>query len=255
MPAYASRALVLRKTKLGEADLILTLLAEDGRQIRAVAKSARKGTSKLGGRLEPYAVADLLLHTGRTLDIIAEAETVASHHVLREDYDACTAAAVVADVLDKVSCEGQADDRLFGLGTATLDAMEAATPGDLPALVVAFLVKSMAMSGYRPQLASCVACAGESGTGGLFSLEAGGVLCAACGATEPAALPISADAHGVLSAVLQARMSEVSELEAPSDGVLECLRLMRSFVAYHVPARLKALELYAAEAGGDAYGR
>ena len=29
-PTYDARAIVLRKTKLGESDLILTLLAEDG---------------------------------------------------------------------------------------------------------------------------------------------------------------------------------------------------------------------------------
>ena len=36
MPSYPLRALVLRKTKLGETDLILTLLAADGRQVREV---------------------------------------------------------------------------------------------------------------------------------------------------------------------------------------------------------------------------
>ncbi|TLM78904.1 MAG: hypothetical protein FDZ70_03415 [Actinobacteria bacterium] len=68
MPPYSARALVLRKTKLGETDLILTLLAEDGRQLRAVARGARKPGSRFGARLEPGAVGDLLLHTGRTLD-------------------------------------------------------------------------------------------------------------------------------------------------------------------------------------------
>ena len=39
------RVVVLRKTKLGESDLILTLLSSDGSQIRAVAKGARKPKS------------------------------------------------------------------------------------------------------------------------------------------------------------------------------------------------------------------
>ena len=36
-PTYPLRALVLRRTKLGESDLILTLLAADGSLARAVA--------------------------------------------------------------------------------------------------------------------------------------------------------------------------------------------------------------------------
>src|SRR5450756_700314 len=85
VPSYPLRALVLRKTKLGEADLILTLLADDGRQVRAVAKGARKTKSRIGARAEPFTVLDLLLHEGRTLEVIGEAEIVASNDRIRQD--------------------------------------------------------------------------------------------------------------------------------------------------------------------------
>ena len=48
-PTYDARAIVLRKTKLGESDLILALLAEDGSQIRAVAKGCLLYTSWFNG--------------------------------------------------------------------------------------------------------------------------------------------------------------------------------------------------------------
>ena len=38
---YRTNAIVLDRTKLGEQDLILTLLASDGSEVRAVAKGAR----------------------------------------------------------------------------------------------------------------------------------------------------------------------------------------------------------------------
>ena len=40
---YRTKVLVLDKTKLKETDLILTMLDERGRQVRAVAKGARFG--------------------------------------------------------------------------------------------------------------------------------------------------------------------------------------------------------------------
>ena len=49
---YRERALVLDKTKLHETDLIYTLLAENGRQVRAVGKGARKPGSRLAARCE-----------------------------------------------------------------------------------------------------------------------------------------------------------------------------------------------------------
>ena len=81
---YNARVLVLRKTKLGESDLILSLLAQDGSQIRAVAKGARKPTSQFSSRLELYSQADVLLAQGRTLEIVKEARLIAGNAALRD---------------------------------------------------------------------------------------------------------------------------------------------------------------------------
>ena len=49
---YRTKVLVLDKTKLKETDLILTMLDERGRQVRAVAKGARKPGGRLAARCE-----------------------------------------------------------------------------------------------------------------------------------------------------------------------------------------------------------
>ncbi|HEX9092712.1 MAG TPA: DNA repair protein RecO [Coriobacteriia bacterium] len=244
MPSYPLRALVLRKTKLGEADLIVTLLAADGRQVRAVAKGVRKTKSRLGARVELFTVTDLLLHTGRSLEVIAEAETLASHEGIREDYDRTAAASVVTDVLDKVSQEGQTEPQVFDMALVTLDVMEVAPVGSLRSLVLAFLVKSLAMHGYRPSLDACAACAREDDDAHLFSPRTGGVLCRDCGDTDPGALPMSRDARAALRALMRTRMAEVPDLAVPPGLEDELMRLVLPYVAYHVPARLKALEMF-----------
>jgi DNA repair protein RecO (recombination protein O) len=245
MPPYPLTALVLRKTKLGETDTILSLLAEDGRQVRAVAKGLRRPGSKFGARLEPFSVVDLLLNSGRSLEIVSEARTVHAHAGLREDLERSEAAAVVADLLDKVSVEGQHEPRLFALADATLTAMESAAVAALPQLVVAFLLKAMAMHGYRPELDECVACAGEIEHLAGFSLSQGGTLCPACGGMDPSALAVPGEARAWLGLLLQSTMSEVAELDVPPAAVSDTFAVVRSFVIYHVPARLKALDFYA----------
>jgi DNA repair protein RecO (recombination protein O) len=244
VPAYPLRALVLRKTKLGEADLILTLLAADGRQVRAVAKGARKTTSRIGGRAEPFSVLDLLLHTGRSLEVIAEAQTLASHDAIRADYDRATAAAVVADVLDKISVEGQAEPQLFEMALVTLDVMETAPVGSLRTLVLAFLVKSLAMHGYRPSLDACASCATDAFDAAAFSVEAGGVLCASCAAESAASVPISPAARAGLRSLLRARMAEVPGLVPEPPVLTEMMRLVRAYLAFHLPSRLRALDYF-----------
>lgn len=248
MASYSVRALVLRKTKLGETDVIVTLLAEDGRQLRAVAKGQRKPGSRYGGRLEPYCVVDLLVHEGRSLDVVTEAETVESHSALREDYDRSTAAAVVADILDKTAQEGQTEERVFGLASATLGAMADSPVESLLALVSGFIAKALAMQGYRPELEACACCAEEVTGGRGFSLRAGGVICPACGEGDPSTVPFNQEGRELLHLLLRSTMREIASAEIDPRALRACFSLLRSFASYHLPTRLKALDFYAGSA-------
>jgi len=245
MASYSVRALVLRKTKLGETDVIVTLLAEDGRQLRAVAKGQRKPGSRYGGRLEPYCVVDLLVHEGRSLDVVTEAETCESFAALREDFDRSTAAAVVADILDKTSQEGQTEERVFGLALATLGAMADSPVEALPALVSGFIAKALAMQGYRPELEACACCAEEATGGRGFSLRAGGVVCPSCGDTDASVVAFGQASREVLQTLLRSTMREIAAQPLDPVALRECFSLLRAFAAYHLPTRLKALDFYA----------
>lgn len=251
MPAYRVRALALKKTKLGETDLIVTFLAEDGSQIRAVAKGARKPGSRFAGRVEPFVVVDLLLHSGRTLETVTDAQIVSAHAGVRGDYDRVVAASVVAGFLEKVSVERQADERLFGLASATLDAMESPEAEALPAVVTAFLVKGMAMQGYRPQFGICASCGAPTRRSRVFSLEAAGPLCERCTQSVRGTMAASPEAQDALEAFMRSRMSELERLQVPAGVVAEAFALIRQLVRYHVPARIKALDVYASLQGAD----
>ena len=50
---YRCEALTLKNTPLGESDLIVTFYTRDSGKLRAVAKGARKNSSRLVGHLEP----------------------------------------------------------------------------------------------------------------------------------------------------------------------------------------------------------
>ena len=92
---YHARALVLDRTKLGETDLILTLLAQDGRQLRCVAKGARKPGGRLAARVELFCECDFLVARGRSLDVVSEAGLVDAHARLRGDLARVSAASAV----------------------------------------------------------------------------------------------------------------------------------------------------------------
>lgn len=94
---------MLRTHKLGEADRIVTVLTRRTGKVRGVAKGVRRTTSRFGARLEPFTHVDLQLHTGRTLDVITQAETIRPYgEALVVDYPRYTAGVAMLETADRL---------------------------------------------------------------------------------------------------------------------------------------------------------
>lgn len=243
-PTYHVRALVLRKTKLGEADLILTLLAQDGSQLRAVAKGARKPQSSFSSRLELYCVVDLLCAKGRTLDIVKEARLVEGVESLRYDVLRATAAAPLVELLAKMSQPGLENAVLFDSSCAALAALSSCPYEALPSITAAHLLKILAYCGLRPSFDVCVGCGCSVGVSSCevpMSFAEGGVACASCRAgVDSQLVPAESVAWG--RALLGARFAQIAADPPDYDVSFGVLRLSQGLIHAHVGSKLKALE-------------
>ena len=72
---YKATGINLKAMPMGEADRLVTVLTKEQGVIRAIAPSARKHKSRLGGRSGLFVVNELLLTRGKSLDKILQAET------------------------------------------------------------------------------------------------------------------------------------------------------------------------------------
>ncbi|MEC4272404.1 DNA repair protein RecO [Adlercreutzia sp. R25] len=244
-PTYALKALVLRRTKLGESDLILTLLAEDGSQQRAVAKGARKPKSSFAARTELFCVVDCLLAKGRSLDILKEARLIAAHDHLRTGLEASAASSPVLELLGRMSQRDLANPRLFQSACRALDAMDDSDDAHRLALCAAELLKILAFSGLRPSLDVCVGC-GEAvelanGTVAPFSAIDGGVVCAKCRAHFET---VAEDAATLRWAqyFLTSTFDAIAAGPADASASFAVLHLVQGLVRAHVGSPLKSLE-------------
>ena len=186
-PTYHTSALVLKKTKLGESDLIITFLSDDGSLFQGVAKGARKPTSSFASRLEMYAQTDLLMVEGKSLDIVKEARLVQANEHLRTDYDASCVAAVIAELLSKTALADQPHPVHFAMATRAFAMLKDADQLHGSLLTCAFIMKCVSSIGYRPSLDTCVTCGdaidierlSNASTIG-FSYAEGGIVCENC---------------------------------------------------------------------------
>ncbi|MBE6469571.1 MAG: DNA repair protein RecO [Coriobacteriaceae bacterium] len=238
---YRSRCIVLGKTKLKETDLIVTLLAEDGRQVRAVAKGARKPGSRLAARCEVCSTVDLLLARGRALDVVSQAELIAAPLGAAPSFELLSAGAAIVEAASLGCFEDASDPFVYPLTERALAVLGKVGEGAaLDLIVAAYIMKLLSHIGYRPDLTSCVACGDEAVT--YFSAAAGGLLCASCAASVAGAEEIDANEARWLAALIGLRFDELAATAIDARTATLLLAHAHVWAATHLDARLRALE-------------
>ncbi|GAB2579305.1 DNA repair protein RecO [Kribbella endophytica] len=236
MPLYRDEAIVLRTQKLGEADRIATLLTRQHGKIRAVAKGVRRTTSRWGARLEPFSHVDLQLATGRTLDVVTQAVSIAAYgEGIVSDYARYTTGTVLLETVDRLVVEEKEPATQQHLLLA--GALRVLSTGERePGLILdSFLLRSLAISGYAPSFGDCAKC-GEEGPHRAFNPSAGGVVCSAC---RPPASAMPAPATITLLAALLTGDWPTAERTDPKTR-READTLVAAFAAWHLD-RLRSL--------------
>jgi DNA repair protein RecO (recombination protein O) len=232
------RAVVLASRPLGEADRILRLFTRELGRVDAVVKGVRKTTSRWGGRLEPYAVSDLLLYRGRSLFTVTQAQLVDVFRRLRDQREALAAAAVVCEAAAGLFGEHEPHERAYALLRNTLRELDEGLLGPAVSapLLLGALLKLLGEAGYLPVLDQCAACGGGGRALG-FSAARGGLVCAQC---LDDCVPITPEATEALCSALAEPLTVLRELPS-SPAVAEALRDVHELYAYHSGARLRAL--------------
>lgn len=178
MALYRDEALIVHTIQLGEADRIITMLTKYHGRVRAVAKGVRKVRSRFGGRLEPFMRQDVLIATGRSLDVISQAATIQSYaEPIAQDYRHYVAANYIGEVADSImSALNEADTAQYMLVVGAISALarHLHDPGDITG---SYVLRSTAMAGWQARLDACVVC-GRTDSLQAFSVQAGGVMCA-----------------------------------------------------------------------------
>lgn len=238
--AYNERCIVLKHTKLGETDVIVTMLASDGSQVRAVAKGLRKPGNRIGARLELFCEADLLLHEGKSLDIVREVKTVATNAAIRDELERTASASVAAEFLEKLGRDGVVlGERMYEMSAAALRSM-AEHPAHTSALIAAaFLFKAMAMQGFAPATRECALCGTPIEQVRAFDVSFGGALCDACLARLGICTTIDPQAAAWIEALLFSTFPQIAQIEAYPE--IELLDLAHMWVREHAGFDLRSI--------------
>lgn len=239
MTLYRDTGVVLRVQKLGEADRIVTILTRRYGKIRAVAKGVRRTRSRWGARLEPFNHVDVQCYSGRSLDIVTQAETVDAFGAgLVGDYPRYTAGCAILETADRlVAEEGEPALRVYLLVVGAIRAL-AGRERDASLVLDAFFLRAMTHAGWAPAINDCARCA-EPGPHPAFNIAAGGAVCPRC--RPPGSVMPSRETYQLLDALLHGDWEVADGMGAAARR--DTSGLVAAHLQWHMERRLRSLPL------------
>jgi len=227
-----SAAVVLARRPLGERDRLVTFFTRDFGQVRGVARSARRMTSRFTGALEPFTQGQLVFFDTGQSDLVRvdHFDVIAPFARLRQDLERLGQAAWIVECVTRLTGDRDPNPAVYGQLVRALTSLE---QGDAPGTVaLAFGVRCIDTLGHRLRIDACVGCGRRAAPteSARIDVEAGGLLCASCSRGASALLRLSAGAVAGLARLRTLAWGEATALPLRGAGS-ELRTLLETHVA------------------------
>ena len=236
---YQTEAIIIKKTKLGEADRILTLYTPHLGKIQAVAKGVRRPRSKLAGHLELLTHSLVSLARGRNLDTVTGSQTINSFLPLKSDLWLTSCTLYATELVNQFTADHIENYPLFQLLLRTMEQL--CQNGKKELVLRYFELHLLDDVGYRPQLHQCVSCQQPlEPTTNSFCPSAGGMLCPNCSPSQSLSYPLSVNAQKVLRLLQNSDYETASRLKIDTKLSQELEEVMSGYLKFLLEREVKS---------------
>lgn len=247
MPTLKTSAILLRRVEYGDADLILTLFAEDFGKISVIAKHAKKSRKRFAGVLELFSILNIQCRTGRKkgLAVLEEAQLIEPYAALRGNILKTAYASYWAELAMVWSEDDQPQVPLYDLLVYALGELSADRQ-DGALLNLAFQMRFMALAGLCPNLNYCCVCRTDlddihtAATG--FDLPRGGLCCHTCDQAFEPTLCLSRGTIKQLQWIAEGRLARIERIRFSAAALNEAQAFLEAFVPYHLGKEPRSLK-------------
>lgn len=177
MPLKESEAIVLRTYPMRESDLLVTLFTRLEGKVRGVARAAKKSRRRFGGALEPLTYVKLTYEDRERQELVRldACEVIESPLTSEISYPRAVALGHVAELLDELSPDREANDAVFRLALSVVRRLQGE---ELWMSVTYFELWMARLMGYLPDISECLACGRIlNGSRAYFHVLADGLMC------------------------------------------------------------------------------
>jgi len=236
MALKESEAIVLRTYPLREADLLVTLFTRAEGKVKGVARSAMKSKRRFGGALEPltYVRAFFEDRERHELTRLDSCEVLESPLATQVTYARAVALGHVAEVLDQLLPDREANDSVFRLALSVISVLRG---GDIWMPVTYFDLWMTRLMGYLPDLSECIACGRAlNGHRAFFHALADGIMCEED--KRLASSELSADSRMIAARMFRAPVESFAEAKWPKAQAADLRKFLVQILQRHIEKKL-----------------
>lgn len=248
MQNFTTNAINLKSYNLSETDKIIVMYSKDKGIIKGVAKGVKKTSSKLGGRMDMLVANKLMLHKGRNLDTICQAQAINTFKKTRNDMNKLFYSIYCSDVVHSFGVENDPNsEEIYELFYKTLSAIsEAKNKTELLISLIKFQLKITHIAGYSLELETCSCCGKALNTENIwFSSQSGGTICEECKKHYLKSVKLHYKIRDFLNTLLQLDYETKTRYDelATEKICLFCFDLMSRHVEQFSPKKIKSSEI------------
>jgi DNA repair protein RecO (recombination protein O) len=236
MSLKQSEAIVLRTYPLREADLLVTLFTRAEGKVKGVARSAKKSKRRFGGALEPLTWVRAYYddREGQELSRLDSCDILESPLSSTVDYPRVVALEHVAEMLDELLPDREANDAIFRLAVSVLHQLRA---GSIWMPLTYFQLWLVRLVGFLPELGECLAC-GVTLNGGpaYYHALADGVMCVQH--KRLASSKLAPESRVLAEQMFRAPVESFAEEPWPASQCADLRRFLVQIIERHIERKL-----------------
>lgn len=234
--------IVIRATDYGEGNRILTVLTKQSGKMSMMARGAKKPKSRFAALSQPFTCAEFVIFrsSSRAMGTINSGELIHSHHTLREDLMLSAYAAYMAELVNRLTTDGDVIPGLYDQLLAAFRALEEGKDAEILTHVIE--MNMLAVAGFMPELYTCVICGSTTHPLGSLSAEQGGAVCIQCKGKVTSAMAVTPAVLKLLRALQQIDLRRLGNIQISGATREKLQQFIRTYMDIHLQVRWKSRE-------------
>jgi DNA repair protein RecO (recombination protein O) len=228
---YESEGIVLKKIKINDTDVFLTLFSKKLGKIQVFAKGANNPKNSLNKGCHPFVYGDFSLRGDKTYSL-SNVEIKDTFYNFREDLKKLSYASYFVDIVNHNLNEDENNYELFKLTIESLTILSK-TKGYEEKLKLYFELMTLKALGYEPLVTECALC-GKKEVFKKFSVADGGVVCSECASKNNGSVELHPKLIQLMQFILKSNIYEYMKKEINSLFIDKMDIFINSYTDYYL---------------------